>query len=62
MRGVNLLLEVHPPNGQPYKVKTREQLHLADMARIAPGMVVEVRVHPSKPTKVVVSQWHTSTI
>ena len=62
MRGVNLLLEVHAPSGQPYQVKTREQLHLADMARIAPGMVVGVRVHPNKPKKVVVSQWHPSTM
>ena len=57
MRGVGLLLEVHPPGGQPYQVKTREQLHLFDISRIAPGLVVEVRVHPNKPGKVVVSQW-----
>jgi hypothetical protein len=60
MRGVGLLLELQPKDGAAYQVKTREQLHLADMARIGPGMLVEVRVHPSKPKKVVVSQWHVS--
>ena len=57
MRGVGLLLEVHPQNGQPYQVKTREQLHLFDISRISPGMMVEVRIHPEKLNKVVVSQW-----
>ncbi|GJM41467.1 MAG: hypothetical protein DHS20C20_17490 [Ardenticatenaceae bacterium] len=57
MRGVNLLLEVYPENGQPYQVKTREQLHLLDLSRITPGMMVELRIHPTKSNKVVVSQW-----
>lgn len=59
MRGVGLLLEVHPPGGQPYQVKTREQLHLFDISRISPGTMVEVRIHPNQPNKVVVSQWGT---
>ncbi|MCB8943194.1 MAG: hypothetical protein H6658_05520 [Ardenticatenaceae bacterium] len=58
MRGIGLLLEVHPADGQPYQAKTREQLHLADLARIAPGMTVELRVHPNKAGKVIISQWH----
>jgi hypothetical protein len=57
MRGMGLLLEVHPTDGKPYQVKTREQMHLSDLARIAPGAMVEVRVHPKKPGKVVVSRW-----
>jgi hypothetical protein len=57
MRGMGLLLEIQPPDGQAYQVKTREQLHLADVARISSGMTVQVRVHPNKPNKVVVSQW-----
>jgi hypothetical protein len=58
MRGVNLLLEVYPENGQPYQAKTRDQLHLLDLSRITPGMLVEVRVHPGKPNRVAVSQWN----
>lgn len=57
MRGVGLLLEVYPEGGQPYQVKTREQLHLFDISRLATGMTVEVRIHPEKPHKVAVSQW-----
>jgi hypothetical protein len=58
MRGVGLLLEVYPEGGQPYQVKTREQLHLFDISRIAPGITVEVRIHPHKPHKVVVASWN----
>jgi type II secretory pathway pseudopilin PulG len=50
MRGVNLLLEVYPENGQPYQVKTRDQLHLLDLSRIAPGMMVAVKVDPNNPS------------
>ncbi|WP_420641658.1 DUF3592 domain-containing protein [Candidatus Leptofilum sp.] len=54
MRGVNLLLEVYPEGGQPYQVKTRDQLHLLDLSRIAPGMMVTVKVDPNNPQRVAV--------
>ena len=54
MRGVNLLLEVYPENGQPYQVKTRDQLHLLDLPRITPGMVVAVKIDPNNPQRVAV--------
>ena len=59
MVGVGLLLEVYPEGGQPYQVKARDQLHMMDLSRIAPGMMVEVRIHPNNPNKVVVAQWNT---
>ena len=47
MRGINLLLEIYPEGGQPYQVKTREQIHLLDMSRLSPGMLVAVKVDPN---------------
>lgn len=58
MVGVGLLLEVQPEGGQPYQVKVRDQLHTMDLSRIAPSMMIEVRVHPNKPGKVVISNWN----
>jgi hypothetical protein len=60
MVGVGLLLEVYPEGGEPYQVKARDQLHVMDLSRVAPGMMIEVRVHPNKPDKVIVSQWNVS--
>ena len=57
--GIGLLLEVYPEGGQPYQVKARDQLHVMDLSRIAPGMMVQVRIHPNNPQKVVVAQWNT---
>ena len=54
MRGVNLLLEVYPENGQPYQVKTRDQLHLLDLSRVNPGMIVTVKIDPNNPQRVAV--------
>ncbi len=54
MRGVNLLLEVYPENGQPYQVKAREQIHLLDMSRLAPGMMVTVKVDANNHQRVAV--------
>lgn len=58
MVGVGLLLEVTPEGREPYQVKARDQLHVIDFSRIAPGMFIEVCVHPEKPNKVVVSKWN----
>ncbi len=57
--GVGLLLEVYPAGDKPYQVKARDQLHIMDFSRVAPGMMIAVRIHPNKPDKVVVSQWNT---
>ena len=58
MHGVGLLLEVYPEGGQPYQTKSREQLHIFDVSRIGPGMMVEVRVDPNNPQRVAVANWN----
>lgn len=55
IRGIGLLLEIYPQGGQSYQVKTRDQLHLLDIGRIGAGMMVEVRVDPQKPQRLVVN-------
>lgn len=57
-RGVGLLLEVYPEGGQPYLVKTREQVHIFDLPKMTPGTMVEVRVDPQKPRSIVITRWH----
>lgn len=54
MHGVNFLLEVYPDGDQPYQVKTRDQLHQLDLSRIAPGMMVTVKIDPHNPQRVAV--------
>ncbi|WP_420629719.1 hypothetical protein [Candidatus Leptofilum sp.] len=54
MQGVNFVLEVYPEGGQPYQVKSRDQLHLLDLSRIVPGMMVMVKVDPNNPQRVAV--------
>lgn len=52
MRGVTLRLEVYPDSAPPYQVKTRDQLHLLDLPRLAPGMRVAVKIDPHNPQRV----------
>ena len=54
VQGVNFLLEVYPDGGQPYQVKSRDQLHLLDIPIIVPGMMVTVKVDPNNPQRVAV--------
>lgn len=51
------MLEIHPPDEQPYLVKSRGQLHLFDISRITSGMIVEVKVAKNNPKWVVISHW-----
>ena len=54
VKGVNFLLEVYPDGGQLYQVKSRDQLHLLDIPRVVPGMMVPVKVDPNNPQHVAV--------
>ena len=56
-RGMGLMLEVYPAGGQPYLVKTREQVHIFDLPKLTPGTMVEVRVDPRKPRNLVITSW-----
>ena len=54
IRGISLLLEVYPPQGQPYQIKTRDQLHMVDLSHITPNMMVKVHIQPNNPKRLVI--------
>ncbi len=52
---IELLLEVQPENGEPYRVKTRCLIDQVDIPVYQPGNVIDVTVDPKNPKRVAVA-------
>ena len=49
-----LVLEVHPPDGEPYRTEAKCMMDRFDIPAFQPGMVVQVTVDPKNRKKVAV--------
>jgi hypothetical protein len=49
---VGMELQVHPPSGSPYRTKTKAFIPVVNMAQFQPGVMVPIKIHPTKPNKV----------
>ncbi len=60
IQGVDFVLEIQPEGDQPYQITHREQLRITEIAKIKPGVMVEIRLDPSNSQKVTLpSNWLT---
>ena len=51
---IKLVLEVRPPEGEPYQVETKESINRFDIPTFQPGAVLPVLFDPKNPKKVAV--------
>ena len=56
--GINIELEVHPPDGQSYRAKSHATLHVMDVMKIAPGMRVGVHIDRKNRQNVAITDWN----
>ncbi len=51
---LGMLLEVRPPNGQPYQAQVKAIVPLVNIPQFQPGATVPVKIHPTDPSKVAI--------
>ncbi len=54
---VEFVLEVTPPDGQPYEAHTKGLVSRLDIPAIQPGRVFPVKYDPQVPTRVALDVW-----
>ena len=47
-----LLLEVYPPNGEPYQATTKTVISMVNIPQYQPGTEISVKIHPTDTTRV----------